>query len=346
MATNKNAQVRYQVLDRCFSNFNRHYTIEDLLDVVNNQLRDLYGEKSTIKLRQLREDIKHMKDRMFYNAPIETYPWEGRSCYYRYSKRGFTIFKNQLTVDEVFKLRSTIDMLGRYRGLPSNAWLEGVISNLECRFGLKGNQENLISFEQNEQLDGLEWLSLFINATTNHQVLSINYRTFKGHETNSLFHPYYMKQYNNRWFVFGLEEYETKSFISTKALDRVISVFATNEPFKANTTIDYNTYFDDIVGVTKPLPEVNKEYIVLRFSEQRYPYVTSKPIHKSQQIVSEDEFTISLDVRPNRELQQQLFSFGPDVEVLSPNWLREDFLKRIEENRNNYMREQNLDEHN
>lgn len=32
MPTNKNAQLRYQVLDRCFSDFNRRYDIEDLLE--------------------------------------------------------------------------------------------------------------------------------------------------------------------------------------------------------------------------------------------------------------------------------------------------------------------------
>ena len=34
MPTNKNAQLRYLVLDRCFSDFSRRYEIEDLLDEV------------------------------------------------------------------------------------------------------------------------------------------------------------------------------------------------------------------------------------------------------------------------------------------------------------------------
>ena len=32
MATNKNAQIRYQALDRCLSNWSRHYYIDDLVD--------------------------------------------------------------------------------------------------------------------------------------------------------------------------------------------------------------------------------------------------------------------------------------------------------------------------
>lgn len=67
MPTNKNAQLRYRILDRCFSDFHRTYSIEDLLDTVNESLMDLYG--SQVSIRQIREDIKYMRDRVTYNAP-------------------------------------------------------------------------------------------------------------------------------------------------------------------------------------------------------------------------------------------------------------------------------------
>ena len=56
MPTNKNAQLRYQILDRCFSDFSRKYEIQDLVDIVNDALYDLYGTE--VSLRQIREDIK------------------------------------------------------------------------------------------------------------------------------------------------------------------------------------------------------------------------------------------------------------------------------------------------
>ena len=156
MPTNKNAQLRYQILDRCFSDFHHKYFIEDLLDKVNDALMDLYGTQ--ISIRQIREDIKYMKDRVTYNAPIEAYPCEGRKCYYRYSDRSFSIFNNELSAEEVISLRSTIDILSRFRGVPTNAWLEDVISNLEFRFGVRPNPENVVSFEQNDLLKGTEFL--------------------------------------------------------------------------------------------------------------------------------------------------------------------------------------------
>lgn len=126
-------------------------------------------------MRQIREDIKYMRDRVTYDAPIVAYPLEGRKCYYRYENPDFSIFKNELSIDEIEKLRSTIAMLGKYRGLPNHSWLEEVIPNLEYRFGIKANRENLIAFEQNEQLKGLEFLSEVIDYTINHPRLSIGY---------------------------------------------------------------------------------------------------------------------------------------------------------------------------
>ena len=72
MSTNKNAQLRYQILNRCFSNFRQRYTIDDLVEEVNEKLYDLNGTE--VSLRQIREDIKFMRDSVGYNAPVEAYP--------------------------------------------------------------------------------------------------------------------------------------------------------------------------------------------------------------------------------------------------------------------------------
>lgn len=161
MPTNKNAQLRYQILDRCFSDCHHKYTIDDLIEKVNEALFDLCGTQ--ISIRQIREDIKYMRDRVTYNAPIEAYPFDGRKSYYRYSDPTFSIFNNELSTEEVASLRSAIDILSRFRGVPSNAWLENVISSLEYRFGIMPNTENIVSFDQNELLKGTEfWESLSI----------------------------------------------------------------------------------------------------------------------------------------------------------------------------------------
>lgn len=51
MPKNKNAEYRFMVLDRCFSDFHHKYSIEDLLEKVNDKLYDANGSKSMIMVR-------------------------------------------------------------------------------------------------------------------------------------------------------------------------------------------------------------------------------------------------------------------------------------------------------
>lgn len=338
MPTNKNAHLRYQILDRCFSDFTRKYEIDDLLDEVNDALMDLYG--TDVSVRQIRDDIKFLRDRVTYDAPIVAYPFDGRRCYYRYADRNFSIFNNELTTKEISTLTETIEMLGRFRGIPNNGWLEEVISSLEYRFGIKADSEKIVSFEQNEQLKGLEFLGELINSAINHQPLNILYRTFSGKENQSVIHPYYIKQFNNRWFLFGMEESEHGNRIANRALDRIVKFTRADVAFIPNNMIDFDSFFKDIIGVTVP-EESNIENVVLKFDAERFPYILSKPIHTSQKVIDEDNHTIQISVRPNKELEAQIFSYGQQVEVLKPEWLRQQIAEKIKENYKKYFAMQN-----
>lgn len=50
-----------------------------------------------------------------------------------------------------------------------------------------------------------------------------------------------------------------------------------------------------------------------------------------------DDHTISIKVKPNNELRQLIFSYIPDVEVVSPAWFREEIKNKIEENLKKYL---------
>ena len=50
MGINKNAYLRYQILDKCFSNQFKIYFIEDLIEQVNKALEDFNAAKSLIQI--------------------------------------------------------------------------------------------------------------------------------------------------------------------------------------------------------------------------------------------------------------------------------------------------------
>ena len=89
--------------------------------------------------------------------------------------------------------------------------------------------------------------------------------------------------------------------------------------------------------MTIPEDHPNVEEVLLKFDPARFPYIVSKPIHSSQKIVNEEEYTLSLNVRPNKELEAQIFSFGHQVEVLKPEWLRQQIAGKIAETYKKYF---------
>ena len=86
MPRSKNAEHRFLILDRCFSDFHHKYSIDDLLEEVNEKLYDANGYQSTIKVRQLRNDINAIEKMLPSGIYIDAIPFEGKKCYYRYSE--------------------------------------------------------------------------------------------------------------------------------------------------------------------------------------------------------------------------------------------------------------------
>ena len=94
MSANKNAQLRYRILDRCLKDFSRMYGIDDLTDAVNESFLDLYG--TAISTRTIRKDLTDLQDRMSFNAPIKMYRNTDNSCYYRYTDPDFELFSDNI----------------------------------------------------------------------------------------------------------------------------------------------------------------------------------------------------------------------------------------------------------
>jgi predicted DNA-binding transcriptional regulator YafY len=334
MSVNKYAFIRYKVLDRCFRNPGRMYFIEDLIDECNLVLTDYDPTCSGISRRTIFLDIEFMESEFGWSVPLERYA-VGKRCYYRYSDLCFSITNQPLNMVEADQLKSALIIMSRFSGVPQFEWVDELIPQLESQFDLKQREHSVMSFESNQFLKGKEYLAVLFDAINNEQVLRIQYKDFKSAVAYSFqLHPYYLKQYNNRWFLFGMHQEFNKPTWNV-ALDRIISVEPTTLKF-SKSDIDWEEYFDDFIGVSKPEGGdiVNVE---LLFSASSAPYVKTKPIHPSQ-IETEiaDGLKIRIQVIPNYELEQLILSFGEGVRVISPPLLVEKITYRLKNNLEQY----------
>ncbi len=336
MATNKHATIRYHALDLCFSNPGRKYFIEDLIDACNNAIYNYTGTSEGIKRRQIFDDIKFMESEQGWSIPLDKVR-EGKRVYYRYSDKNFSIKKQAINESEANQLKETLSILNRFKGMPQFDWMEEMLIRIESEFKLKTNIKPIVSFEQNQYLKGLNFFSELFNAIHYKKVIDAYYQSFKQEKPVKMrLHPYYLKQYNNRWFLFALNE-NTNS-ISNLALDRIIEIKEINKQYIENKSIDFEEYFDDVVGVTVAENQQPIK-ILLQINNNLFPYIHSKPIHGSQKIkVRYNNYVIiELFLQLNYEFISLLFSYGEDVTVIEPEQLRTIIKSKAEKVFKNYI---------
>lgn len=329
MSTNKHALIRYEALDRCFSNKGRKFFIDDLIIYVSDAINDYTGKAASISRRQIFKDIDFMRSEAGFRAPIESYK-EGKKSYYRYSKANYSIAIQQINPVEADSLKTAINILGRFSGLQQFEFVQELALKLKKSFQLEEIEE-CIFFDQNEYLRNINLLGDLLKYIQQKQVLEVKYKPFnKEIEETFVFHPYFLKQYNKRWFLFGKRDsFENWTNL---ALDRICSLNTLGNLVYIASKETHNAYFEDIVGVSKP---ANTESLIvsIKVSMALWPYIDSKPIHPSQTVVERTaEYVIlTLDIIPNYEFFSHILGYGSAVEILAPVSVRDSMLKKLED---------------
>ena len=136
--------------------------------------------------------------------------------------------------------------------------------------------------------------------------------------------PYLLKEFRNRWFLFGSRDRDMRLF--SLALDRIVSVEASDEEYRENKDFDAEHFFDDVIGVTKDVGD-KAEDVVFWASASQSKYIRTKPLHASQRLLSESEedrsCVFSIRVVENAEMYSVFMSYGSGVEILEPAGVRE-----------------------
>ena len=232
---------------------------------------------------------------------------------------------------EINQLREAIDILSQFKGMPQFEWINELVPKLTQGINPEDRAKTIIEFDNNQYLKGIEHLGPLYNAILYHRVLKINYQPFQSEKPYQvIIHPYYLKQYNNRWFLFGYNREKQKEDWNL-ALDRILDVKETTGAVYKLTQIDWSEYFEDITGVTKPDGGI-VEKITLHFKGKSGNYIETKPVHGSQKSkwISDDILEVNLQLIINFEFERLVTSYGEDVRVITPTSFRDIIAERLE----------------
>jgi predicted DNA-binding transcriptional regulator YafY len=187
---------------------------------------------------------------------------------------------------------------------------------------------NYISFESSGNLRGIEHLKPLLFAIKNNRKVSFSHENFDtGKQRKYAVRPYLLKEYQNRWYLVGILG-GTNEF-RTFGIDRVLDLQIKEETFKPETNINPNELFENTIGLTYCYNEL--EEVVLSLTPLQAKYLKSLPLHKSQEVVleNENEVQIKLSIIPNFEFKQRVLMLGENVKVLQPRWLVDDIKKSL-----------------
>ena len=169
-----------------------------------------------------------------------------------------------------------------------------------------------------------KWLPVLVNAMRDGKAVELTYQGFSRDEPSTfIMHPYCLKLFKQRWYVLARsEDYETPRIY---ALDeRMINVVPLKKKLKVPAKFNAEEYFSNFFGIyvddRKPCP------VELKVAADQVDYLRSLPLHASQTpSKSTPEYTIfRYFLVPTYDFRQEILRYGPKVEVLAPETLREE----------------------
>ncbi len=311
--------------------------MDDLIAECESVLLEIDPESNGISRRQIFEDIAFMESKEGWSIELAKYR-DGKRVYYSYADMSFSINKMPLNEVEINQLKAAVDILSQFKGMPQFEWVNELVPKLQQGIATDETSATIMEFDSNQYLKGIEHLGPLHNAIFYKKVLTISYQPFENDAPfDIVIHPYFLKQYNNRWFLFGYNP-EKEKYDWNLAIDRMISLKETKGKYQKNNKIDWQEYFEDIIGVTKTV-NAEPEKVVLHFKGRTGNYMETKPLHGSQKTkwIDENTLEITLEVIINYELERLILSYADSVVVKHPKILVDKLNDRIKSALQNYQ---------
>lgn len=313
MPINKDAYLRYRIIDQCLTNTMRPFPDKNF---ILEKVEEVLGP---VSLSSLEKDFGKMRE--IFGAPIAFH--HGRKGYY-YNDPNFSIKEFPLNEEEIRALDFSTAVLEMLRSSPIFSKMEGAIDKVinGYRVGkiLDKNMEDLIQVEAPLGDSGGQWIETLYKSILDNQMVRILYEPFGRPAKEHFLCPYLLKEYRNRWYVIGHSSRADSVIVF--GLDRIREIGPADQPWVYPGNFNPKDYFKYSFGITQ-INDAKPETVVLSFTPSQAKYILSQSLHPSQQVIlqNESEVRVELNVYLTHELIMMILSYGPEVKVLSPESL-------------------------
>lgn len=337
MSQNKEAYLRYKIIDSCIGNKRKPFpSMNDLIDLLEGKL----GKTFTISTIQ--KDIKAMKEDelLGFFAPIKySKSQEG----YYYSDPDYSISKLPLSADEAQILVETLDLLEVIAEKSISDEAGGAYIKLKNSLSLTQNlPKNAIPYvvcQRSPQQWGFFHYKPLLELIRKKEPFSMVYYSLNENDMQEeTTHPYQLLEFNNRWYLLGYSE--TKKGLRVYGLERIMPNWDVNRKvkFREGTRNEVTKYSKHMYGVY-PISGAKKQLIEFYVSKSYEYLLQMNPLHASQKIVDHSHELITcmtVELIPTHELMQWFLGNCENVIVDTDNiknHIKEIALNRFERNK-------------
>ncbi len=327
MPINKEAWMRYRIIDACLRNKQHPYPdAEDLVNACEEKL----GKPFSIST--IEKDIHAMRhdEALGYFAPIKYYQkYKG----FAYTDPHFTIAGIPLGEQDIEAIEFAAATLSQFRGVGLFDQFDHSIDkifdavNTHRIFGNEG-VDKVIQFEQPPYFKGSELLGTLLTAIKERQTVAFTYQRFQQDQLKQrIVHPYLLKEYRNRWYLIGMLDKNER--ITIFGLDRMSNLQYSEYPYRISSHFEPADYFQYAYGITTSAEP--PEEVILSFTPHQAHYIKTQPLHHTQQIIHDDQYEcqVRLQVKLSPELVMDLLSYGKDLTIIQPETLRQRMIDNL-----------------
>lgn len=329
MPITRSAFQRYRLIDEIISRYPRQFSKQKLFE--------LCQEKCGIRsLSSLEKDIQRLRED--HDAPIA---YDKRRNGYYYTNPQFRLLKLMLTPDDMEALEQAREVLAATQGASVANELDNALQRVRQSLdiirevrpderGATGVTRRVVYVEERIMGGNRQYIPVLIRAINQNRQVLFRYRKHElpdaGQPVPDLpklraLHPILLREVGDSWYVIGYDEETGKE--RTFALDRMSDLKIADEPCNVPPAVltSVSEIFEHIYGITDSHGPV--EEIILSFSPLFGRYVKAKPIHQTQEVVSDtdESCVVRLRLALNRDLLMHLRSYGEHLTVLKPQGL-------------------------
>jgi len=327
MSQNKNAQIRFRIIDKAIRNPYNPYPSKTALREACEEA--IYGSVGGVNIcdSTIEKDMANMK--MEHDAPIK---YSKKFGGYYYTDPAFSMNEIPLTDDDFEAIRFAANTLSQFKEVGMFRQFGSAIEKIVDRLTLSSDPRdetigNFVQFETAVSSGGSEFLSPLLSSIRSSTAVFFDYQSFQAQTRKPRkVLPLLLKEYRNRWYLISYDV--VKEAIITYALDRMFDLQTSEEKLRSPQDFKPDQFFRHAIGITasNSLPES----VVFKADNIAAKYIDSQPFHASQQLVKEgkNKTTFSMVVFVSEELIRSFLSYGGEIEVIEPGYLKRELQER------------------